>query len=73
MELKLSQHVHETIYKLLAAGFGDSFFVPSQEPGTRQSGVSWPNWEHFCPPVSRILGEVISPRPCVTRILYNWC
>ena len=37
-ELKLSQDVHKTIYKLL--GFAIAFLVPSQE-------VSRPNWEHF--------------------------
>ncbi len=36
----------------MAAWFGDIFF--SSFAGTRQSGVSRPNWEHFCTQVSRI-------------------
>eukprot|EP00116_Pleurobrachia_bachei_P000284 sb/3460546/ len=35
-------------------GLAISFLVPSHFAGSRQSGVSWPNWEHFCPQVSRV-------------------
>eukprot|EP00116_Pleurobrachia_bachei_P012510 sb/3472772/ len=61
-----------TILKLLAAWlrFGDIFF--SSFAGTRQSGVSRPNWEHFCPPVSRITCLIRGNQP-PSHVLQRFC